>query len=301
METQLTISKSPTSAWELLQRIDDLFGHPSTLAQQLDQVNHVVIEALAVDAVWFLTTQPLPPTACGLVHTPLSMSPHAKISIMDQGPPLNEAGLYDAETLLGQVLADKTPIFVQPGPYSQKTDCDLGDTLFATFNVTPLAVVPLVAHHRSLGALVIGNRNPATDFLSSETQRVLAFLGPYLAQKLQNVYLIDRSNQYTSALVTLNEIARTITSSLHLDDVIQRTMAGINALLDVEAGSLLLLDEKTDELYFRITLRGENKEVTSYRLQPGEGIAGWVVQHNKATLSNKPRSDSRFSPRIDQA
>lgn len=301
METQLVISKSPTSAWDLLQKIDNLFGHPSTLAQQLDQVNHLVLEALQVDAIWFLTTQPLPPTACGLVHTPLSMSPHAKISVMDQGPPLNDMGVYDPDTLLGQVLENKRPFFVQPGQQPHRTDCDLGDTLFSTFHVIPLAIIPLVAHRRALGALIIGNRDPARSFLSPETRQVLAFLVPYLAQKLQNVYLIDRSNQYTSALVTLNEIAHTITSSLKIDDVIQRTMAGINALLDVEAGSLLLLDEKTGELYFKITLRGENKEVASYRLQSGEGIAGWAIQNNRPTISNRPRNDRRFSPRIDQA
>src|SRR5262245_36199721 len=301
METHLAISKSPTSVWDLLQKLDDLFVHPSTLAQQLDHVNHLVIEALQIDAIWFLTTQPLPPTACGLVHTPLSMSPHAKISVMDQGPPLNEIGVHDPDTLLGQVVSSKRPFFVQPGQHPRKTDRDLGDTLFSTFNVIPLAVIPLVAHHRALGALIIGNRDPARNFLSPETRQVLAFLTPYLAQKLQNVYLIDRSNQYTSALVTLNEIAQTITSSLKIDYVIQRTMAGINALLDVEAGSLLLLDEKTGELYFKITLRGENKEVTSYRLQRGEGIAGWVVLNNRPTISNRPTSDRRFSPRIDRA
>jgi GAF domain-containing protein len=54
-------------------------------------------------------------------------------------------------------------------------------------------------------------------------------------------------------------------------------------------------------LYFKITLRGENKQITSLRLKYGEGIAGWVVTHNKPAVSNNPRRDRRFNAKIDEA
>jgi GAF domain-containing protein len=78
-------------------------------------------------------------------------------------------------------------------------------------------------------------------------------------------------------------------------------MAGINKILDVEAGSLLLVDESTAELFFKITLRGENKQITAYRLLPGEGIAGWVVANNQPVIINNAQSDKRFTPKIDEA
>jgi GAF domain-containing protein len=78
-------------------------------------------------------------------------------------------------------------------------------------------------------------------------------------------------------------------------------MTGINDVLDVEAGSLLLVDQETNELYFEITLRGENSEVTEFRLQPGQGIAGWVVANGSPAIVNDVGTDSRFFSKIDEA
>jgi two-component system NtrC family sensor kinase len=62
-----------------------------------------------------------------------------------------------------------------------------------------------------------------------------------------------------------------------------------------------LLDEENDELYFKVTLRGENKQVTSYRLGRGEGLAGWVIDHNRPIIVDNVNLDPRFSPKIDHA
>ena len=57
--------------------------------------------------------------------------------------------------------------------------------------------------------------------------------------------------RHAQTVDTLNLIAQTITSSLDIEKVIHRTMAGINALLEVEAGSILLLDEEKEETLFQ--------------------------------------------------
>jgi signal transduction histidine kinase/putative methionine-R-sulfoxide reductase with GAF domain len=41
--------------------------------------------------------------------------------------------------------------------------------------------------------------------------------------------------------------------------------------------------------------------VTNYRLEPGEGIAGWVVENNRPAIVNDPVGDQRFTAKIDQA
>ena len=299
MKTKITHLTSSTSIWQLLHKIDNLLGQPLPLTTRLDKINEVLVEALDVDAVWFVTTSPLPSTACGLLRTPLRVAPQAKISMVDTAPLVKESW-PPPNTLIEQAVSSNAPLFINPNDNNQ-TGTELGDVLFNTFNAIPLAVVPLSVDDVSLGVLVVGNRKNVTAPLPDEAQNVLAYLGKHLAQSLQNSYLAERSKRHTDVVLTLNHIAQTITSSLDIDDVIQKTMAGINTILDVEAGSLLLLDEETDELYFKITLRGENKQVTSYRLQPGEGIAGWVVKNNKPAIVNSPATDARFSPKIDEA
>ena len=300
MKTQLTDFNLSTSIWQLLQSIDDLLTQPAPLTTRLEQTAKVLVEAVDVDALWFLTISPLPALTCGIVRTPLTIAPDAKIYMSDKAPPIAEQ--WPESRLLKHVITYKTPLFLGPDSIKgEQVDADLGDILFATFNILPAAVVPLVADKVSLGVIVIGNKVNVKPHFSDEMQEFLTYLGKHLGKNLQNAYLVEHSQRHSHTLLTLNQIAQTITSSLDIDDVIQRTMAGINRVLDVEAGSLLLVDDETDELYFKITLRGENRQVASFRLAKGEGVAGWVVANNRPAIINQPAVDKRFSPKIDQA
>ena len=303
MKTQLANFKLPPSVWQSLHQIDNLLGHSLPWAGRLEEISNILLTTLEVDAVWLLTIKPLPVTAYGLVSTPLTIAPDAQVQIIDQAPPLSDHW-PGPDSLLRRAIANKKTYFIQPDPSNNKkgrTDSDLGDVLFGTFDAIPSAIVPLVAHGEALGALIVASHDLAKIPPPEEIQNLLIYLGEHLGTTLKNAYLVERSQRHANALMTLNQIAHTITSSLDIDEVIRRTMAGINEMLEVEAGSLLLIDEQTDELYFKITLRGENKQVASFRLRRDEGIAGWVTTSNQPAISNNVRSDKRFSPKIDQA
>jgi PAS domain S-box-containing protein len=302
MKTQLTNLELPASIWQSLHRIDNLLGQPLPWDKRLEEVSNILIEALDVEAVWLLTIKPLPPTACGLMRTPLLNAPDAQVQLVDKVPLLEE-NWPPPDSLLSQVIINTKPYFIQPDEAvaPDQTDSDLGDVFFGTLKAIPSAIVPLSANDRPIGALIIGSNDPTKATLSEQARDLLSYIGEHLGANLHNAYLLEHSQRHADALRGLNLIAQTITSSLDIDEVIQRTMAGINRILDVEAGSLLLVDEQTKELYFKITLRGENKQITAYRLQPGEGIAGWVVDHNQAVISNDAQNDRRFSTKIDQA
>ena len=76
-----------------------------------------------------------------------------------------------------------------------------------------------------------------------------------------------------------------------------------NALKTISAsdGSLLVLDEDSNELVFVIT-RGETakEQLAWQRLPPGEGIAGWVAKNRRATIVNDAQADDRFYPAMDR-
>ncbi|MCB9076816.1 MAG: GAF domain-containing protein [Anaerolineaceae bacterium] len=256
-----------------------------------------MIDLLNADAIWFFTTNILPACSIGLIRTPLRIAPQAQITVIDDAPPQAIGQLTD--TLLGQVMTNRVPFF-KSSSSDPSIDADLSDSLFSIFDIKPAAIIPLVADHHLLGAYMVGSRSGCWAS-SEEVRKTLIYMGGNLAQGLQIDFLKLRTRRDTEALVTLNRIAQTITSSLDIDDVVQRTMTGINTILDVEAGSLLLIDEKSGELTFKVTLRGENKQIASYRLKPGEGIAGWVTQHNKAVIVNDVKTDLRFSAKIDEA
>ena len=107
--------------------------------------------------------------------------------------------------------------------------------------------------------------------------------------------------QHTLELAALNEINKAITSSLDLDQILSQTMHGIRRILHVEAGSLLLLDEGSGLLEFKKILRGSQERMVGFKLKPGEGIAGYVVQKGEPLLVLDAQNDPRFCPLIDEA
>ncbi len=52
----------------------------------------------------------------------------------------------------------------------------------------------------------------------------------------------------------LNDVARTLSSTLHLDKVLTSIMEQVDDMLTVEAGSLLLTDPTNGDLVFQIAL-----------------------------------------------
>ncbi|HZS94432.1 MAG TPA: GAF domain-containing protein, partial [Chloroflexota bacterium] len=79
-----------------------------------------------------------------------------------------------------------------------------------------------------------------------------------------------------------------------VDDLVRVIVEGAAELLDAETSSLMLLDEETNELIVVAATAASGEEAMRYRIPPGRGIAGWVVEHGKAIVSNCPRSDPRF-------
>ena len=76
-----------------------------------------------------------------------------------------------------------------------------------------------------------------------------------------------------------------------------------NALQTIGAsdGSLLVLDEDSNELVFVIT-HGDiaNEQLSWRRLPRREGIAGWVASNRRATIVNDAQADDRFYPAMDR-
>jgi DNA-binding response OmpR family regulator/putative methionine-R-sulfoxide reductase with GAF domain len=109
-----------------------------------------------------------------------------------------------------------------------------------------------------------------------------------------------RQHRQLENWAALNFIAKTIISTLEEPEVLRRVVATANHLLDVEAGSLLLLDPETQKLHFAITLQGDEAQISNMTLNLGQGIAGWVAQSGEALLVPDVRKDPRFYSEVDR-
>jgi HD-GYP domain-containing protein (c-di-GMP phosphodiesterase class II) len=101
-------------------------------------------------------------------------------------------------------------------------------------------------------------------------------------------------------LRTLHTVSSLINSTLDPPIVREKTIAAITTLLGAEAGSLLLLDDEKGDLFFDVATGEKGGRLRHFRLAKGEGIAGWVAEHEKYLIVNDVRSDPRFSKKADE-
>lgn len=83
-------------------------------------------------------------------------------------------------------------------------------------------------------------------------------------------------------------------------EVLQRIVESATRLTSAEASSLLLLNSENNKLYFEIALGTKGPELSRYSLHLGEGIAGWVAQHNRSLIVDDAAEDPRFFSAISK-
>ena len=97
----------------------------------------------------------------------------------------------------------------------------------------------------------------------------------------------------------LTDIVKTANSILEPRKVIELIMAKIQQLIPSEAWSMLMVDEEKQELAFELALGEKGKDVSSFRIKIGEGIAGWVAQSGQPAIVNDTSKDPRFAGKFD--
>src|SRR3989441_9488658 len=102
------------------------------------------------------------------------------------------------------------------------------------------------------------------------------------------------SSPSSARLAWLIEISRLLTSAVDLDHLLRVILRTSSQLVGSEDSSLLLLDPATHELVFVMVHGTVSEKLKMIRLKPGEGIAGWVVEHGKPLLVNDVEQDPRF-------
>jgi len=116
----------------------------------------------------------------------------------------------------------------------------------------------------------------------------------------ENRHLLGDLKQRIRELSTFNTIAKTLNSTLNLKEVLDIVMGKIKELIKAEAWSILMLDEKTNELVFEVAIGEKGQQVKEMRLGMGQGVAGWVAQNQRPVIVPDTSKDQRFFKGLDQ-
>jgi Nif-specific regulatory protein len=112
----------------------------------------------------------------------------------------------------------------------------------------------------------------------------------------------DHSERQIRELQALYEISQALCSIHDLDQLLEFAMGRVVALMEVEGSSIILFDEGTQELYFKVANHiqpGVGQRLREVRFPAHVGIAGEVFRKGVSVLVPDVAQNSRFYPGVD--
>ncbi len=97
---------------------------------------------------------------------------------------------------------------------------------------------------------------------------------------------------------TIVEITQSMIDTINPEEVVKIIQEAVITHFQAEGCSIGLLEESTGWLAF-VAMEGKSK-TDQFRIPPGRGFAGWVVEQGRGMLSNQPYEDKRFFDQIDR-
>jgi two-component system sensor histidine kinase DevS len=199
--------------------------------------------------------------------------------------------------LIGELMSADEPLRL---PILQNHPHSIGFPVNHPHMVSFLGV-PIRAGDTQLGQIYLTEKKDASEF-TADDEKIIQMLATYAAAAIQNARMMEQMRERDLALTRrnvdmslLNGIASTLTSSLELDEILNKTLALVMNYMKVEAGEIFLLEE--DKTTLRMVLhRGQAAEAfwTRNMFKNGEGYVGIVAETRKPLISTDLANDARF-------
>ena len=161
--------------------------------------------------------------------------------------------------------------------------------------------VPIRAADLQLGQIYLTEKIGQKEF-TADDEKIIQMLAAYASAAIQNARLYEHLRERDAAMTRrsedatlLNNIASTLTSSLEMDEILNKTLALVMNYMKVEAGEIFLLEDDKETL--RLVLhRGEAAEAFWNRshFPIGDGFPGLVAQTGEPIVSLDLAKDARF-------
>src|SRR5579863_7374447 len=92
----------------------------------------------------------------------------------------------------------------------------------------------------------------------------------------------------------LLEVADVVNTTLDLETTLRRVAEIVRKVIDYEIFGILLLNDKTQELYFRFSVGHSREFAERIRIKVGEGVTGLAAQRGEAVLVGDVAAQPRY-------
>ncbi|MGQ0568335.1 MAG: GAF domain-containing protein [Armatimonadota bacterium] len=190
----------------------------------------------------------------------------------------------------GRVVRNRRPEFV---PNVR----DEPDYIMSSFDVTSLAVVPIVQDNGTTGVLRVegSSAHPVTpqafEFLTAFAQQ--------LSIAVRNATFYEEQRRAHDELQVLYEAAKAVSGTLDLRTVLDSLVSVTCRAFDYETGTLFMVDPETGDLTVE-SAYGHKESMVGTRLPSDAGIVGWVARTGAPLVVDDVVNDSRYRQMDDR-
>jgi sigma-B regulation protein RsbU (phosphoserine phosphatase) len=189
--------------------------------------------------------------------------------------------------VVGQVALTRQPVLLNDVSSS-------GDYIAAAPDVRSELAVPLIAKNRLIGVMDLESEE--ADYFRPEHLHMLTLTASRIAQAIENARLYARVSRQAQALEVLNEIAVELASILDLDPLLERVGQLLRRLIDYQMFTIMLLDEKGENLITRYAWRFGSAHTPTRRVSITSGLVGAAVREWRLVNVPDVRKDARYVP-----
>jgi GAF domain-containing protein len=159
--------------------------------------------------------------------------------------------------------------------------------------------VPLNAGSETVGAISLGCRDPSIIYTEHQHD-LLQAIADQAAGAIVKAQLLAESERRARQLAKLNEVGRSLISTLDINPLLTQIMNSAVEILNCEAGSLVMIDENTRELVFEVTVGPIASDFASTRLPAGTGLVGKVAETGEPVIANLDTDSQIWMDEADQ-
>ncbi len=201
------------------------------------------------------------------------------------------------EGIAGKTLSTNKPYISQNVNQDTTWSSRIAEDL--DYKTVNLLAVPLRIRGKAKGVIEIINKKNGEPF-GDDDVKLMEGLSNEVALALENGRLLDSARYKAESFGKLARLSAILNSSLDHETVRIRALESVVELMECETGSLYLIDEEKNELYFEVALGEKGDAVKEVRLKMGEGVAGWVAEKGESDLVPDTSEDPRWAKRVDQ-
>jgi two-component system, NtrC family, sensor kinase len=213
---------------------------------------------------------------------------HLRVSKSQIRGPHSAKDLKQGECLFGKVFGSGMPLLVERASQDPRvTSLQTGPE-----GIESVVAIPIRSKGVFLGVLGLASRRQS--FFTSMDTQLLMPVANMLGVAIENIRLIEQLHWNMKQIELINELSGIVNSSLSIGTIFRMMVSEIRKLIDYDRASLLLYDEKEDNLLI-FALDTDMHTIMGKGVRaPIEGTsAGWVVRNNKPWI-NRDLSDTEF-------